>query len=168
MAATYKFIASSTVGAGGAATVTFSSIPQTYTDLKVLVCARSTAANAFGYFDFNSSSANFSRRTLVLNGSAVQSYSANDNLVFTNTQSGTTASTFNNAEIYIPNYTSANYKSFSADSAVENNHATDFILEQLSSHLWSNTAAITSIMFTPGSGSWAQYSTFYLYGIKNS
>jgi len=34
--------------------------------------------------------------------------------------------------------------------------------------LWSNTAAITSVTLTPYAGSILQYSTIYLYGVKNA
>jgi len=48
MATTYTLISSVTVGSGGAATMTFSSIPQTYTDLLVRVSARNTSTSGSG------------------------------------------------------------------------------------------------------------------------
>jgi hypothetical protein len=78
------------------------------------------------------------------------------------------ASTFSSAEVYIPNYLLSNYKSFSVDSAVENTSAT---LNDLDLHagLWSNAASITSIAMTgANSGSFVEYSTFYLYGISKT
>ena len=77
-----------------------------------------------------------------------------------------TANTFANVSIYIPNYTSANYKSVSIDAVTENNATTAYAF--LSAGLWSNTAAITSATITNSSGNYVQYSTAYLYGIKNS
>ena len=78
---------------------------------------------------------------------------------------GATASTFGNAEIYIPNYASSNNKSVSADFVSETN-AADAIFG-LTAGLWANTSAITSIKLTPAAA-FAQYSTATLYGIKNS
>ena len=77
-----------------------------------------------------------------------------------------TASVFASSEIYIPNYTSANNKSFSANSVNENNGTTTNMA--LNSNLWSNTSAITRITLDPFGGDFAQYSTATLYGIKSS
>jgi hypothetical protein len=63
-----------------------------------------------------------------------------------------------------PNYRSSNFKSFSADGANEDNNAS--IYEGLTTGLWSQTAAITSL--TIGGNNFAQYSTFTLYGISNA
>jgi hypothetical protein len=78
--------------------------------------------------------------------------------------SSATASTFASADIYIPNYTSSDYKSISIDTVTEKN-ATDAYM-RLTAGLWSNTAAITSIgLNCSASGNFVQYSTFYLYGV---
>jgi len=75
-----------------------------------------------------------------------------------------TASTFGNGEYYIPNYTSSNYKSVSADAVSENNNTTAYA--RLTAGLWSNTAAITSIRLTPDTGTaWVTNSTATLYGV---
>ena len=165
---TYTLISSNTVGSGGAASVTFSSIPATYEDLCVLISARTNRAFEVDGIsvNFNGSSANFSSR--YLEGYGTSAYSATGT-TFAGTASGNTATsnTFGNSLLYIPNYTSANYKSFSADGVGENNGT--FGLLNLVAGLWSNTAAITSITVLPTTGtSFNQYSTFYLYGIKNS
>jgi hypothetical protein len=69
---------------------------------------------------------------------------------------------------YIPNYAGSNNKSVSADNAREANQATDTYLV-MDAGLWSNTSAITSIKIAPRVGpNFVQYSTAYLYGIKNS
>jgi hypothetical protein len=170
MANTYTLIASNTVGSGGASSVTFSSIPSTYTDLVVKMSGRSTGGgvNRGSYIAFNGSSTGYTDRYLQGSGSAASSGSAGGtgNIYLGETDgAGATASTFSNQEIYIPNYTSANYKSVSADSVAETNATTQYM--SLNAGLWSNTAAITSIVLTT-SGNYDQYSTFYLYGIKNS
>jgi len=73
---------------------------------------------------------------------------------------------FSNGSLYIPNYTSSNYKSASSDDVTENNATTAF--QYLEAWLWSNTAAITSLTLQPNLGSFPQYSSASLYGIKNS
>jgi hypothetical protein len=82
------------------------------------------------------------------------------------TSSGATASTFNNADLYIPNYAGSNNKSFSIDSVSENNGTA--AVASLFAGLWSQTAAITSITLTSRNGNFDQYSTAYLYGVNNA
>ena len=167
MPANYVLLEKITVGAAGAATVTFSGIPQTgYTDLVVKTSARTSASDQNIKVTFNGSSSSYSERWLYGSGSVTGSGSATTNGYFYihyATNSGDTASTFGNSEIYIPNYTSSNFKSISEDAIQENNATAAF--SALSAGLWSNTAAITTIALTPLSGNFNQYSTFYLYGV---
>ena len=168
MANTYILIASSTVGSGGAANIEFTSIPQTYTDLLVKISLRGTSNIGVAglILEYNSSSSNLTYIRLLGDGSAASSYTASIGQISVVQGGNATANTFSNQEIYIPNYTSANYKSASADSVNETNATTEYM--SLNAHLWSNTAAITSLKLTPNAGSLVQYSTAYLYGIKNS
>jgi hypothetical protein len=162
---TYKLISSVTVGSGGAASMVFSSIPQTYTDLLIKVSARGVGID--NQLTFNGSTSNNSSRYLFGNGaSAISGSDASNIQLQGSTESGNTANTFGNMEIYIPNYTSANYKSVSIDAVTENNATTAYAF--LSAGLWSNTAAITSATITNSSGNYVQYSTAYLYGISNA
>ena len=167
MANTYTLISSNTVGSGGVASVTFSSIPATYTDLALKVNARCTSSSIGEviYLSFNSSTTTFSGIYLQGDGAAAASSTL---ARFGGSMSGAnaTASVFGNTDIYIPNYTSANYKSYSVDTVTENNAATAYAT--LIAGLWSTASAITQIDLTPAAGNFAQYSTFYLYGIKNS
>jgi hypothetical protein len=175
MATTYTLIASNTVGSGGAASVTFSSIAATYTDLLLKYSSRNNDASANYdpiYVSFNGtpSGTAYSGRNLYGVGSAVgsQNDSSDSSFIYNYTNAQlSTANTFSNCELYIPNYTSSNYKSISADNSTENNSASNNSLV-LSAGLWSNSTAISSIILTPSGGSFVQYSTFYLYGISNS
>ena len=168
MANTYTLINSNTVGSGGVASVTFSSIPGTYTDLLIKYSSRNTAAAIQNMaITLNGSTANFTYKSLYGGGSVSPgSGSGSTNLVGIAEANNYTANTFDNGEIYIPNYAGSNYKSISADSVSETN-ATEAYAE-LFATLWSNTAAITSIGLASTSGNFSQYSSFYLYGIKNS
>lgn len=165
MATTMTLIAKQTVGSGGAASVTFSNIPDSYTDLKVLTSVRNTSSGNSFQLSFNGSNANFSNTRLYANGSVAVSYAGSDVFVYANTSSQT-ASTFNNAEIYIPNYRSSNNKTMSIDTVVENNATANEM--SLIAGIWSQTSPITSIGFTPYTGTFAEYTEFYLYGISNS
>lgn len=166
MANTYIPIASSTVGSGGVADVTFSSIPATYTNLVVKYSARtSNAANGGNVsVEFNGSSASFTGTYIAGTGSAAASGTLTNYFGYSNGATST-SNTFSNTEIYIPNYAGSNNKSFSLDTVYENNATAANSI--LNAGLWSNTAAITSIKII-GQSAFDQYSTFYLYGIKNS
>jgi hypothetical protein len=167
---TYTLIASNTVGAGGVASVTFSSIPQTYTDLVVKISGRSARAAQQAdnlFISFNGSTTSFSTRSLSGNGTSASSTSnATRYASFAVDAAGSTANTFSSHKIYIPNYTSSNNKSYSVDSVSENNATA--AQSDLFAGLWSNTAAITSIALQPEVSTWVQYSTFTLYGISNA
>jgi hypothetical protein len=169
---TFTLIASNTVTSDSTVTVTFSSIPQTYTDLCIKLSARDdrpNAANDFWMY-FNGSSTNRSTRVLYGTGSSASSFGESAKYIGIETGNTATASTFNNAEIYITNYAGSNIKSISADSVMENNATAS---EQwMVAALSPTTAAITSITFQygPNNGGtgYKANSTFYLYGISNT
>lgn len=165
-ATTYTAIATTTVGAGGTNTISFTSIPQTYTDLVIKLSTRPTTGAAGGGMDigFNNSTSSFTSRYILGDGSAASSTTATT--TFALVGSTTTASTFATTEIYIPNYTSSNNKSFGSESFEEANATLAY--STILAGLWSNTAAITSIQITNTRPTFAQYSTATLYGIKNS
>jgi hypothetical protein len=169
MANTFELISSTTVGLLGASSISFTSIPSTYTDLVVKMTARSTVAanNEDITMAINSQSAG-SWRVLYGTGAAVGSTSSGTfSFVAESNGATTTSNTFANIEIYIPNYTSSNVKVVTSDNVTENN-ATD-VRTLLNVTSMTNGTAISSITFTPAvSGSFVQYSTAYLYGVKNA
>jgi len=155
-----------------AASVTFASIPQTgYTDLKIVASLRGTSpfATMQLYMTFNGSTTGYSARQVYGDGSSATSATLSNSgaaisIINMNTTQST-ANTFSNTEIYIPNYTSSSNKSVSADSVTENN-AAGGALAGMTAGLWSNSAAITSITFTNQSAdTFLANSTFSLYGI---
>jgi hypothetical protein len=170
MATTYTLISSVTVGSGGAANIEFTSIPGTYTDLLFKISGRFSVDSASAFLRYNGTTTNGSSRWLEGSGSSASSSNDGSNQygpVHGIVNSTKTASTFGNAEIYIPNYTSGNNKSSSSDGVTENNGASTTMA--LGANLWSNTAAITSIQIVPAAGgNFEQYSTAYLYGISNA
>jgi hypothetical protein len=165
MAANYVLLEKITVGAAGASSVTFSGIPQTgYTDLVVKASVRDnrSGVGSNAIIGFNGSTSNFTFMRLIGDGATAESDTAFGLGVVNGNTS--TASTFSNLEVFIPNYTSANNKSYSVDSVSENNGTTAYA--QLTAGVWSQTTAISSVNLYPSSGnSWMQYSTFYLYGV---
>ena len=149
-----------------AASVTLDNIPQTgYTDLKIVVSARSNRADTDDIILMkpNNSSSNLTYRALTANGSTASSGTVNRFYVDGDTF---TANTFANVEIYIPNFTSSNYKSWSLDSVTENNGTTAY--SALMAGLWSDTTAISSLIFAPIYGTaFTANSTFSLYGVAD-
>lgn len=154
-----------------AASVTFDNIPQSgYTDLKVVVSGRSarTGTNADNLnITFNGSTSGYSGRVLYGDGSGAGSYTpATTYILGEIPTANTTANTFGNAEFYIPNYRSSNFKSVSLDSVTENNASgAGSAYADLIAGLWSNTAAITSIRVASQVANFVAGSTFSLYGI---
>ena len=170
MANTFELISSYTVGSGGAASIDFTVIPSTYTDLCLKVSLRAeTSGIDPAKVTFNGSSSGYSYRSIWSSGSGTPaSYSGSGSWFELQYSGGTssTASTFTNGEIYIPNYAGSSNKSASVDQVQENNATTAYIVPM--AWLWSNTAAITSITIAQANGNLAQYSTAYLYGVKNA
>ena len=173
MANTYTLIEAKTL-ASSVASIDFTSIPATYTDLLLKYSARTDRASNQSdiYLQFNNNtSAVYSFKRIYGSGSGV----ASDGLT-NDTKGGlcgiaaganATASTFANCEIYIPDYLSSNAKSFSTDAVSENN-STDALMG-LYAGLSTATAAITSIKLQCFNASnFVTNSSFYLYGISSS
>ncbi len=174
MANTYQIIARTTVGSGGAANIEFTSIPNIYTDLLVKISHRSsrtgfTVSDTGLQFNSDTVASNYTSRRLFSDGSGAASDSITHSSGYWGYSSAAnaTANTFTNTEIYIPNYTSSNAKSYSIDSAQENNVSAAYAF--FIAGIWTGTAAITTIkLFDANSANFVQYSTATLYGIKNS
>jgi hypothetical protein len=175
MANTYELIKGETLTTT-AASYTFSAIPSTYTDLILKISARTTSASTQGdntNIQFNGSSAALYgyRSMYVQNGGSPAVGSGTNATAGINQQQsanrdGTTATTFSNYEIYIPNYTAAIYKPIPHVSAVESNTATTVWGMAASAGLWRDNSAITSITLT--TNTLMSGSSFYLYGVKNA
>lgn len=163
---TMTLVSTVTVGAGGAASIDFTSIPQTGTDLLIVVSGRTTDANvsASSNIKFNGSATGYSEKTLRGTGSGTDTNSTSNLSAllysFYFPGSSATSNTFGNNVLYIPNYAGSTNKSTSADHVTENN-ATAAALGIVAG-LWANTAAITQVTIT---ANFAQYSTASLYTI---
>jgi hypothetical protein len=168
MATTFTLISSVSVGVLGAASMEFTSIPSTYTDLLIKISGRTNYVGivdgAVVRFNNDTTSGNYTARRLIGSGSAATSDTNNTGAFAVG--STATANTFANCEMYIPNYAGSSYKSASVDNVAETNATTQYM--GLAAFLWSNTGAITSIKISGESGSFVQYSTATLYGINKS
>jgi len=176
----YESIATTTVGAGGVSSITFSSIPSTYTHLQVRCFTQTNrgtynidsfgmALNGVGgtsYTTHYMQSQNQGNGTVVA-GSNVGTGSFNP---ICDTTTSTGAGGFGAAIIDILDYTNTNKnRTIRALSGADANGllASYTTTVQLSSGLFSNTSAISQIVLFPTYSSlFNQYSSFALYGIK--
>jgi hypothetical protein len=164
MAATYDPIATTTLSSG-ASSITFSSIPSTYTDLR-LVFVGTSAANVPGEMRFNGdTSSNYSRTYLSGNGSSVSS-SRDTNQ--TNISMGASAITstpmMNTVDIF--SYAGSTYKTCLITSSDDRN-GSGTVDRQVA--LWRSTSAITEIKLTVDlTANFTTGTTATLYGIKNA
>jgi hypothetical protein len=178
MANTYSLISSNVLSAS-AASVTFSAIPSTYTDLVLRISARSADSGFYPiYTRPNGSSANgsFTQLFALKGETTVQSWRPSGLGIYAGNITGSisTANTFGSVEIYIPSYTVSQNKPISFVGAAESNISfagtgdSNSGMLDTAAALWSNTAAITSLQLLPASSTFVSGSSFYLYGIKNS
>ena len=171
MANTFIKIASTTVGSGGAASIDFTSIPATYTDLCLKFSSRGTNNDTYYALRLrlNSSSATsqYYTRGLAGYGTAI-SIDGQSGLNYLYTvlppSPPSTANTFGNTEFYFSNYASSANKSLSIDSVGENN--ANLAFAQIMAGSWLNSSAINQITMTNEYGNFAEFTTAHLYGIK--
>ena len=171
MPVTYTLI-SSNVLSSSAASVTFSSIPASYTDLVLRWSARSDAADVDDYFSLRVNGITtsvYSLTNLTGNGSAVASarLSSTSGRAYGCSGGNATANTFGSGELYIPSYTASQNKPIGGFGANETNATAVFI--GTVANLYRENTAISSVTLTILAGTnIVSGSSFYLYGIKNS
>jgi len=171
MANTYILISSNVLGSA-AASVTFSSIPATYTDLVLRASARSSVAGVFTNlittFNSDTTQANYTHTYLNAQSSSTYSGRGNETVNDALTGNDATANTFSSFEYYIPSYTASQFKPFSIISNIENNSSTNWAITAVAYQYRSNTAISTFKVAPPGGENFVSGSSFYLYGIKNT
>ncbi len=171
----YQSIATTTVGVSGSATITFSSIPSTYTHLQIRGITRlgsSTTGTNDIFIRFNSdTAANYSRHALYGTGAAAASNGAGSTTSAyaaraVSPRATSTANAFGVFIVDILDYANTNkYKTVRGLGGADTNDANGII--SLASGNWRSTSAITQIDITDELGyNFVQYSSFALYGIK--
>jgi hypothetical protein len=158
MAATYTPIASVTLGAA-AASATFNSIPQTYTDLVLVINSIISSGDDGHGLQFNGDTAgNYSSTGLGADGSSAYSYRGSNSIKIDGGRAGTS---WSNSIFHIMNYSNTTtYKSVIA----RGNSTSSYV--QLNSALWRSTSAITSIVVSVfNNQTMSAGTTFNLYGI---
>jgi hypothetical protein len=166
----YDSIETVTVGSGGQSSVAFSSISQSYKHLQLRINARSNSGSPTSLsFTFNgdTNNSNYYARHLTFGDGT--SASSIYNATLTGITGGSVAA--NTTSLIAPNVVDLiDYSSTSKNKTLKilgGYDATGSGAIGLGSGLWLNTNAITSITITAfGGASFAQYSSFALYGIR--
>jgi hypothetical protein len=162
----YESISTVTVGAGGQSTISFTSIPSTYKHLQIRMLARATGASTVGLIRFNSD-ANGVYHQLIGNGSTVTADRGTGNSdvdYFFVADNSFSANVFGGVVTDILDYTNTNKNKVTRTLSGADTNGSGSI--SFTSGLWINTAAITSISIRTLGTSFAQHSSFALYGIK--
>lgn len=174
MAITFRFIEKITSPGGGANSVTFGSIPNTYTDLMLYFSVRvdenSTYPDQGFRITFNGSGSGYSTRLLYgfPPGAPTTGGASNSSQAFSNFYYGTAnqaaSNTFGNGYAYIPNYLGSNTKTIVSESGGSND--TNSAILAATYGVWANSAAVASLTLScAGSLRFVANSTFTLYGI---
>jgi hypothetical protein len=165
MPSTYEPIATTTLGTA-AATITFSSIPSTYTDLRlVFVFSGNAAVNP--RFRFNGDTGtNYSQTALMGDGATPQSTAAtNQNLLRFTLYNGLAAGVIGLRTLDVFSYTGSTFKTCLTTNSSDSNGSGQVGRDV---GLWRSTSAITQIELISGSSTFDVGSTATLYGIKNA
>lgn len=170
MATTFTLIGSTTIGSGGVASTTFSSIPSTFRDLCLLSSARITiTGRSDGALTMNSVTTNNYRYLFVEGYSTNTVYTSNSNATSQQpiliNQNDHTANYFSTSQIYICNYNSTSGKAINYSQCDPNNSTSQFYIQTGTSQMTAS-AGINSLTITGNGGNIAQYSSFHLYGIS--
>ena len=169
----YDALATVTVPSGGVSSITFSGIPSTYTHLQLRGFALETAGANGIYMVIRANSdsgANYSSHSLYGNGSGASANGGGSQTsFFTGPNSGPTSNS--NPTVLVMDLldysNTSKYKTFRTLIGCDNNGSGSV---DLASGSWQNTSAITSLTFLAYSqgvaSTFAQYSTFSLYGVR--
>jgi hypothetical protein len=170
----YESIATFAVGAGGSASINFTSIPQTFKHLQVRYIARNTATayvnGGATYMQFNGdTTVNYSFHDIRGDGTSASAYSqpasGGNNVMYVNGQTGSGSSNtliYGVAIVDILDYTNTNKNKTIRVIGGQDTNGAGII--DLDSGAWYSTSAVTSIQII--NGTFAQNSHFALYGIK--
>jgi len=165
---TYVLIQSTSLSSSQAS-VAFNSIPSTYTDLKLVISARTDRASLTDAISVSINGVATNQSSIYIEGTGSGAPASASLTSFRTQATGNTAtaSVFGNSEFYFLNYAGNTNKSASSDGVTENNGTNAYAW--LVSNLWSQTAAITSLTVTDlNSANFLANSSFYLYGVKNA
>jgi hypothetical protein len=166
----YDSLATVTVPAGGVASVTFAGIPNTYKHLQIRYLSRDVSTAQYFEIRLNSdaSTSNYTWHYLQGDGSSASAGNATTGTfpgAVINYAAGAGTSIYSVGVIDFLDYRDTNkYKTIRSLSGFDANGSG---VVSLTSSLWLNTAAISSVSFQyNGGANFDQYSQFTLYGVR--
>lgn len=167
--ATYKLISSFELSST-ASSITFSSIPQTYTDLVLKISARMSSSSGGLFVLPNNASTGYQCRRITREGGGTSADLLTGNYWFAyNNGSWSPSNTFSTNSYYIPNYTNTTWNKVASTDTTTTNTSSTTVFQGFNAQRITSTSAITSIVINPeGGGTFSTSSGFYLYGISNA
>lgn len=175
---TFTLISNTTVGAGGASSVSLSNIPQVFDDLRLICLIRNTASNvqfnihlngdtASGSYAYTQMQQNTAGTTVATSNSGTF-----DTFVGLANWPGLQANSFAFNDFYFPQYRETVRKNAGGFIAQTDSTSTS-VWQRVTNNTWINSAtslsAITSMTLScAGGGNLAQHSSITLYGIKRT
>jgi len=161
-------------GSGGVASLVFSTIPNTYTDLVIYLSLRNANQVTGGIqrcrVQINSITTGYDNRLLFALAVGTPTAGTLTDQISAHYSNGTDATSgyWSNSTVYISNYANSLNKTFSVESVADSNNNNQGIMS-LAGGILSNTAVITSLTVTQADGqNFLEHSTAYLYGVSNA
>lgn len=165
MPATYEPINTQTLGTA-TGTVSFTSIPGTYTDLIIVTNMGMATIDHSGLITFNDDTAtNYSVTWIYENGSPASSRSTSRANIYLNANVGSSTAVETVTLTHIQNYSNTTTYKTTIGRANRASSAGSYEGVEAIIGLWRSTSAITKITLT-GQSNFVVGSTFTLYGIK--
>ena len=170
-AGAYESIATVTVGSGGTSTITFDNIPSTYQHLQIRAISRGTATGRI-YMRFNNVSTGtpYDYHGLAGNGvNAVATADTSNNEIWLTVDGDSpTANHFTGMVLDILDYKDTNKNKTTRSLSGHSIDSVSYWIVWFESGLWRSTSAISRIDFTRGSGNFAEFTQFALYGLRSA
>ena len=163
----YDSIATTTVGSGGSSSITFSSIPATYTHLQIRGIANKASGSDNTVIQLNGdTAANYATHYLYGDGATASAGAATSNTFVYVDVLTVSATSFSASITDILDY--ANTSKYKTTRSLAGQDLNGSGTIWLASGLWMSSNAVTSIVLKPTAGNFSQYTQFALYGIKGA
>ena len=159
-ASSYESIATVTVGAGGASSVDFTSIPSTYSHLQVRIMTVNAAGTVDPKMRFNGATTNYYMHSIYNSNPTVSTYNDSAAMPYLYNETAQPAV----AIIDILDYANTNKNKVARTLGGYDANGSGYLFYR--SQAWFQTTAINQITFVANNQNFGQYSSFALYGIK--
>ncbi len=172
VATSYESIATTTVTGSSTDTISFTSIPATFTHLQLRITQQTSAYDVWNIIEFNNdtTATNYwSHRIFGTGGGAAETQAGNNNYVFYQAVSGHSTTSMTAQVIDVLDYTNTNKNKVVRHLSGLDNNGSGFLW--FGSVGWNSTTAVNRLdikLFNPGGKTYTADSKFALYGIKGA